>query len=98
MRDALLPVTDRPRGTRSSRRVPCQGPPAGDVAGRYRSGELDAEVTVVDTGGVLYGGFSGFLGQGRMELLEPVGGDVWALPCPGRPLWPERTRCVELWP
>ncbi len=73
---------DRPQENQSSRLVPCQGPPAGDVAGRYRSGELDAEVTVVDTGGVLYGGFSGFLGQGRMELLEPVGGDVWALPCP----------------
>ena len=53
-----------------------------DVAGRYRCEELDAELTVTDAGGVLYGGFSGFLGQGRMELLDPVGPDVWALPCP----------------
>ena len=52
------------------------------VAGRYRCAELDAELTVTDAGGVLYGAFSGFLGQGRMELLEPVGPDVWALPCP----------------
>jgi D-aminopeptidase len=36
---------------------------------------------VADTGGVLYGAFSGFLGQGRMEMLDPVGPDVWALPC-----------------
>ncbi len=53
-----------------------------DVAGRYHCDDLDAELTVTDAGGVLYGGFSGFLGQGRMELLEPVGADVWALPCP----------------
>jgi D-aminopeptidase len=53
-----------------------------DVAGRYHCAELDAELTVVDAGGVLYGGFSGFLGQGRMEVLEPIGADVWALPCP----------------
>jgi len=39
-------------------------------------------VTVVDAGGVLYGGFSGFLGLSRMELLEPIGADLWALPCP----------------
>ena len=37
---------------------------------------------MADAGGVLYGGFSGFLGQGRMEMLDPVGPDVWALPCP----------------
>ena len=40
-----------------------------DIAGRYRCAELDAELTVADAGGVLYGGFSGFLGQGRMETL-----------------------------
>jgi len=53
-----------------------------DVAGRYRCAELDAELSVSDAGGALYGGFSGFLGQGRMELLDPIGPDVWALPCP----------------
>ena len=39
-------------------------------------------ITVSDTGGVVYGGFSGFLGRGRMELLDPIGPDLWALPCP----------------
>ena len=58
------------------------GSPSLDVAGRYHCAELDAEVTVVDAGGVLYGGFSGVLGLGRMELLEPIGADLWALPCP----------------
>ncbi len=56
--------------------------PEHDVAGRYRCAELDAELLVADAGGALYGAFSGFLGQGRMELLEPVGPDLWALPCP----------------
>ncbi len=37
---------------------------------------------MTDAGGVLYGGFSGFLGQGRMELLTAVGADIWVLPCP----------------
>ncbi|MDT7951075.1 MAG: D-aminopeptidase, partial [Acetobacteraceae bacterium] len=53
-----------------------------DVAGRYRCAELGAELTIENTGGILYGAFSGFLGRGRMELLDPVAEDVWALPCP----------------
>ena len=73
---------DRPGDNQSSRLQPCGGPPRLDVGGRYLCAELDAELTVADAGGALYGGFSGFLGQGRMELLDPVGADVWALPCP----------------
>lgn len=73
---------DRPGENHSARLRPCQGTPAVDVAGRYRCAELDADLAVADAGGVLYGGFSGFLGQGRMELLDPIGPDVWALPCP----------------
>ena len=75
---------DRPQENQSSRLRPCEAAPAPtttDAVGRYRCAELDAELTVADSGGVLYGGFSGFLGQGRMELLEPVGQDVWTLPC-----------------
>ena len=66
----------------ATRLRPLDGAAAKDVAGRYRCAELDAELTVVDAGGVLYGGFSGFLGQGRMETLGAVGGEVWVLPCP----------------
>ncbi len=60
----------------------CDGAPAADAAGRYRCAELDSVLTVADAGGTLYGGFSGMLGQGRMELLDPIGMDLWALPCP----------------
>jgi D-aminopeptidase len=73
---------DRPAENRSVRLRTADGMAVTDVAGRYRCAELDAVVTVADAGGVLYGGFSGFLGQGRMELLEPVGPDLWVLPCP----------------
>jgi D-aminopeptidase len=73
---------DRPAENRSFRLLSANGTPLPDTAGLYRCDELDAELTVTDAGGVVYGGFSGFLGQGRMELLEPVGPDLWALPCP----------------
>jgi D-aminopeptidase len=62
--------------------IRCDGAPRQDVAGRYACAELAAELAIVNAGGVLYGGFSGFLGAGRMELLEPIGPDLWALPCP----------------
>lgn len=52
------------------------------IAGRYRCAELEAELSVEVTGGVAYAGLSGFLGQGRMELLDPIAADLWALPCP----------------
>ncbi|PZW43012.1 D-stereospecific aminopeptidase [Humitalea rosea] len=73
---------DRPQENQSSLLRPCMGEAATDLSGRYRCAELEAELTVTDAGGVLYGGFSGFLGQGRMELLEPAGPDLWTLPCP----------------
>jgi len=75
---------DRPKDNQRCRLTPI-APGAAPIAGRagvYRCAELDAELTIADAGGALYGGFSGFLGQSRMELLEPVGPDVWALPCP----------------
>jgi D-aminopeptidase len=73
---------DRPLENHTSRLLPCDAAPASGGAGRYRCDELDAELTVADAGGTLYGAFSGFLGQGRMELLDPVAPDVWAMPCP----------------
>jgi D-aminopeptidase len=72
---------DRPRENQKSLLRPCAGAPTIDHSGRYRCEELNAELTIVDAGGALYGAFSGFLGQGRMELLDPVGPDVWVLPC-----------------
>jgi len=57
-------------------------PPSTAAAGRYWCAELDSGLDIVEAGGTLCGGFSGFLGQGRMETLEPLGPDLLALPCP----------------
>jgi D-aminopeptidase len=73
---------DRAYENQSSQLRSCAGEATRDIAGRYRCEELDAELTIADAGGALYGACSGFLGQGRMEQLEPIGVDVWALPCP----------------
>jgi D-aminopeptidase len=73
---------ERPQENHRARLIPCAGTAAPDIAGRYICAELDAELLVTTEGGVAYGGFSGPLGQGRMELLEPIGPDLWALPCP----------------
>jgi D-aminopeptidase len=73
---------DRPFENLTASLRRCTGAPAHDVVGTYRCEELEVELTVADPGGVLYGSFSGFLGQGRMETLGHVGGDVWVLPCP----------------
>jgi D-aminopeptidase len=72
----------RPRENLRARLVKLRDGPSPRVAGRYRCTELDAELTVAESGGALYGAFSGFLGHGRMELLDPIAADVWALPCP----------------
>src|SRR6201999_2450803 len=45
---------DRPLDNQSSRLRRLDGEPTLDVAGHYRCAELDAELTVVDAGGVLY--------------------------------------------
>ena len=73
---------DRPAENQCSRLRPCAAPSSAPIAGRYRCDELGAELTVDDAGGAPYGACSGFLGQGRMELLEPIADDVWAMPCP----------------
>lgn len=86
-RTRLRPTPDglrmeRPQENQATLLERVEGTPKTDIAGRYRCEELAAELTVADAGGVPYGGFSGMLGQGRMELLEPIAPDLWALPCP----------------
>jgi D-aminopeptidase len=73
---------DRPQENHAALLRPLAPAAPRRIAGRYRCAGLDAELLVTEEGGVPYGGFSGFLGQGRMEPLEPVGLDVWVLPCP----------------
>jgi D-aminopeptidase len=75
----------RPAENQTATLTPLTGvatPTPSGSAGRYHSAELNADLTITDAGGPLFGAFSGFLGQGRMELLKPIGPNVWALPCP----------------
>ena len=55
---------DRAADHQSTRLIPsATAPTERDIAGTYRCEELDAVLTIVDAGNVLYGAFSGFLGQ-----------------------------------
>ena len=77
---------ERPGENRVGILTTCDETPGEDIEaleGIYRCEELDeAEVTVELTNGVVYGGFSGILGNGRMEPLQRLAKDVWVLPCP----------------
>jgi D-aminopeptidase len=44
-----------------------------DVAGRYYSAELDAELVCEDAGGEMYVAFEGFLGKGAMQPIYAIG-------------------------
>jgi D-aminopeptidase len=81
LRDGAL-VMARPQENLTTTLQPAAPGQSGSIAGQYRCAELDATLTITEAGGVAYGGFGGFLGQGRMELLEPIAQDLWALPCP----------------
>jgi D-aminopeptidase len=52
-----------------------------DVTGTFRSGELTADFHIVAKGSALFGSFQGFLGQGAMQPIYPIGTDLWRLPC-----------------
>jgi D-aminopeptidase len=72
---------ERVRENLHSALKPCTGAASPDIEGRFHCAELDATLTVTLAGGVPYGAFSGFLGEGSMQALVPFGEDVWLLPC-----------------
>jgi D-aminopeptidase len=57
------------------------GEATGDIAGRYRSEEVDGVLEIVATGDAFYAGFEGMLGRGPMQALYPLADDVWLMPC-----------------
>lgn len=77
---------DRPQDNQRSLLIPRGGDVAQDIAqdiaGHYRCPDLEAELAIIDAGGHLYGACSGVLGDGRMEMLQPIGRDLWVMPCP----------------
>ena len=50
---------------------------ATEIAGRYHSDELGAELVIEARDGAAYARFAGLLGAGRMERMAPAGHDVW---------------------
>lgn len=73
---------DRAGENQSSLLRPVEGETLRDVTGRFHCAELQADFTCVSAGDVLYGAFSGWLGQGMMQILVPVATDLWRLPMP----------------
>ncbi len=62
-----------------ARRV--SGDARGDIAGRYHSPMIDAELEITGEGLVLHGYFEGFLGRGEMTPVLPVAEDLFVMPC-----------------
>jgi D-aminopeptidase len=50
-----------------------------EIAGSYKSDELDAAMVVEAVDGGVYARFEGFLGAGPMELVCPAGPDTWTV-------------------
>lgn len=73
---------DLPDDNQHSLLVPRHGAAARDIAGTFRCADLDADLTIADAGGQFYAACSGLLGDGRMEKLQPIGQDLWVMPCP----------------
>lgn len=50
-----------------------------ELAGRYRSGELDAALEIEARDGALHIGFTGMFGTGPMERMYPLAEDLWSV-------------------
>jgi D-aminopeptidase len=73
---------DRQTDHQSTRLVASSGEAPAEIEGRFHCAELNSDFTCVSAGGVLYGAFSGELGQGAMQPLIPFDADRWLFPCP----------------
>jgi D-aminopeptidase len=50
-----------------------------EIAGRYRSDELDTWLEIEARDGATYVGFEGMLGTGPMERMYPLAQDLWSV-------------------
>ena len=80
-RDGDLIHMIRPGDNLRSRLTRIEGPSRADVTGRFHCSELDSDFNIVATGSAIFGAFEGFLGQGAMQPLYPIGSDLWRMPC-----------------
>lgn len=57
-------------------------PTSSELQGDYHCAEIDSVFHCSGSGGMLYGMFDGFLGQGPVHMMRSLGDDLWALACP----------------
>ncbi|KAB2883716.1 MAG: D-aminopeptidase [Albidovulum sp.] len=72
----------RPRDNTAPKLTPLPLAETGEVreiAGRYASAELEADLVIEARDGAAFARFEGLLGVGRMERMEPAGKDVWVV-------------------
>ncbi|KAE8372475.1 beta-lactamase/transpeptidase-like protein [Aspergillus bertholletiae] len=66
-----------------ARRIATGQQPAQDhYAGEYYCAEVESTFSCTGEGGMLYGNFEGYLGQGPPHLMRYLGEDIWILSCP----------------
>ncbi|KNG84350.1 putative penicillin-binding protein [Aspergillus nomiae NRRL 13137] len=59
-----------------------QQPPKDLYVGEYYCAEVESTFRCSGKGGMLYGNFEGYLGQGPPHLMRYIGQDIWLLSCP----------------
>ncbi|KAI8649922.1 hypothetical protein NCS56_01443300 [Fusarium sp. Ph1] len=70
------------RTLRASRLSRAEEPETSTIQGVYRCTEIDSYFHCHTQGGLLFGSFDGFLGQGPAQMMRHLGDHVWALACP----------------
>lgn len=59
--------------------VPVASADGDEIAGRYHSDEIEADLQIVTRDGASYALFHGMLGTGPMERMYPVARDIWVI-------------------
>ena len=78
-RDGEALFMERPQENYSGRLQRVAAGAGGDIAGRYRSAELEADLVIECRDGGAYLTAEGFLGKGRPEILHAAAPDLWLL-------------------
>ncbi|KAE8368060.1 beta-lactamase/transpeptidase-like protein [Aspergillus caelatus] len=78
----VLHRLDDNRLIRANRVATGQQPPKDYYLGAYYCAEVDSTFHCTGGGGMLYGLFEGYLGQGPPHLMRYIGEDIWILVCP----------------
>lgn len=53
-----------------------------DLAGHYRSEDVDSSLEIMGEDGMFYAAFTGYMGKGAIHVMRNVAQDLWAIECP----------------